>query len=242
MAKKLVLFDVDGTLSKSRLKAEPEMIEFLAELRKKVTIGFVGGSDLPKQQEQISENVQDLFDYCFCENGVVAYKGREKLNSASMMNLISVPTYNKFVSFVLHYIADLDIPVKTGTFVELRTGLMNICPIGRNCTQEQRLAFNALDKEKGIRKKLISDLQNAFPELDLQYAIGGQISVDVFPRGWSKIYCLQFVEGQFDEIHFIGDQTQEGGNDAEIFNDPRTIGHTTKGPEDTIRICKELFF
>ena len=32
------------------------MKELLAELRKRVVIGFVGGSDLVKQQEQIAEN------------------------------------------------------------------------------------------------------------------------------------------------------------------------------------------
>ena len=32
------------------------MLEFLAELRKHVVIGFVGGSDLPKQLEQLGAN------------------------------------------------------------------------------------------------------------------------------------------------------------------------------------------
>lgn len=35
--------------------ATPEVLEFLAELRKKITIGMVGGSDLPKQREQLGE-------------------------------------------------------------------------------------------------------------------------------------------------------------------------------------------
>ena len=30
-----------------------DVIEFLSELRKRVVIGFVGGSDLPKQLEQL---------------------------------------------------------------------------------------------------------------------------------------------------------------------------------------------
>ena len=32
------------------------MMNLLAELRKKVVIGFVGGSDLSKQKEQLGEN------------------------------------------------------------------------------------------------------------------------------------------------------------------------------------------
>lgn len=34
----------------------------------------------------------------------------------------------------------------------------------------------------------------------------------------------------------------QGGNDFEIFAHPRTIGHTTTGPEDTMRQVSALFF
>lgn len=33
----------------------------------------------------------------------------------------------------------------------------------------------------------------------------------------------------------------QGGNDHEIFTDPRTVGYTVSAPEDTRRICEELF-
>jgi hypothetical protein len=26
-------------------------------------------------------------------------------------------------------------------------------------------------------------------------------------QGWDKTYCLRFVEGEYDEIHFFGDKT-----------------------------------
>ena len=38
-------------------------------------------------------------------------------------------------------IADLVIPVKRGTFIEFRTGMLNISPIGRNCSPKERDAF-----------------------------------------------------------------------------------------------------
>ena len=28
-------------------------------------------------------------------------------------------------------------------------------------------------------------------------------------QGWDKTYCLQFVEKEYDEIHFFGDKTFE---------------------------------
>ncbi len=32
-----------------------------------------------------------------------------------------------------------------GTFIEFRNGLINVCPIGRNCTQEERVEFLEYD-------------------------------------------------------------------------------------------------
>ena len=72
--RKLVLFDVDGTLTAARKLVTPEMKAFLYELRRKVAVGVVGGSDLIKQQEQLGENIIYEVDYSFSENGLVAYK------------------------------------------------------------------------------------------------------------------------------------------------------------------------
>ena len=236
-----VLFDIDGTLSKSRQKATPETHKMLADLRKVATVGVVGGSDYPKQQDQLGDNVLDLVDYSFSENGLVAYKGHELIGQTSFRNQFSQKRYNELVNWTLKYIADLDIPVKSGTFIELRTGMVNISPIGRNCSQQQRDEFFALDKEKHYRETMVEAMRKEFADMDLQFSIGGQISFDVFPRGWSKIFCLRYVEGKFDEIHFFGDMTMEGGNDYEIAHDPRVIGHTVKDPMDTIKQVRELF-
>jgi len=50
------------------------MIALLAKLREICTIGFVGGSDLVKQKEQLGENVTEMFDFAFSENGLTAYR------------------------------------------------------------------------------------------------------------------------------------------------------------------------
>ncbi|KAG0287835.1 Phosphomannomutase, partial [Linnemannia gamsii] len=77
----ICLFDVDGPLTIPRLEISKEMEETLVALRKKCVIGFVGGSDLSKQVEQLGPNVLKNFDYCFSENGLTAYKLGEQLAS-----------------------------------------------------------------------------------------------------------------------------------------------------------------
>jgi len=121
--------------------------------------------------------------------------------------------------------------------------MINVSPIGRNATIQERLDFQAYDNEHQIRTKFVKALQEEFPSYGLTFAIGGQISFDVFPTGWDKTYALQHVENEgFEEIHFFGDKTYPGGNDYEIFTDRRTIGHSVANPDETLKILKELFF
>ncbi|KAJ1442601.1 eukaryotic phosphomannomutase, partial [Ochromonadaceae sp. CCMP2298] len=146
------------------------------------------------------------------------------------------------VNYALHYIADLDLPVKRGTFIEFRAGMLNISPIGRNCSREERNAYETYDLANNIRSDMVAAMKSQFAHLNLKFSIGGQISFDVFPQGWDKTYCLGFIpEGEFDEIHFFGDKTFDGGNDFEIFTHARVQGHTVTSPEDTMRQCREIF-
>ncbi|KAL5087571.1 Phosphomannomutase 1, partial [Trichoderma cf. simile WF8] len=108
----ICLFDVDGTLTPARLDASPEILALLQALRKKCSIGFVGGSDLIKQEEQLGRPagvpVTTLFDYCFSENGLTAYKLGQPLPSNSFIRWIGEAQYKELANFCLHYIADLD--------------------------------------------------------------------------------------------------------------------------------------
>jgi len=98
----ICLFDVDGTLTPARRvrtlsfqhrreylfltfvqDASPEMLAILQKLRTKVAIGYVGGSDMAKQQEQL---------------GVGGHKGTsyagymEKEQSTDNMGTLKLPT------------------------------------------------------------------------------------------------------------------------------------------------------
>lgn len=238
----LVLFDVDGTLTPARLQVTPEVKQALEDLRKKCVIGFVGGSDLIKQKEQLGDNVLAMFDYCFSENGLTAYKLSQEMASQSFIGWIGEEKYNKLSKFILKYLADLDLPKRRGTFLEFRNGMINISPIGRNASNAERNEFEQFDKEHNIRSKFVEALKQEFPDYGLTYSIGGQISFDVFPTGWDKTYCLQHVADEgFKTIHFFGDKCYQGGNDWEIYSDERTEGHSVKNPEETVKILKDTF-
>jgi phosphomannomutase len=228
------------------------MLHLLASLRRKVAIGYVGGSDLVKQQEQLGASdvpVTNMFDFCFPENGLNAYRLGQELASQTFIGWLGEEKYQRLVKFCLKYIANLDLPVMRGTFVEFRKGMINVSPVGRNASNEERAAYEKFDLEHNIRVKFIEALRKEFPDLGLTYSIGGMISFDVFPSGWDKTYCLRHVEAEakrpngveYTTIHFFGDKTAKGGNDYEIANDPRTTEHPVKNPDDTMAIIKKLF-
>mmetsp|Transcript_26159 Transcript_26159/g.43644 ORF Transcript_26159/g.43644 Transcript_26159/m.43644 type:complete len:250 (+) Transcript_26159:59-808(+) len=238
----IALFDVDGTLTIPRGEVTPEMMEFMKNLSKKITVGIVGGSDLPKQKEQLGDDIVSIFPYNFSQNGLVAYKNGELLEIQTIAKYLGEDNVKKIVNWVMKYLCEIDIPVKRGTFIEFRSGMMNISPIGRNCSREERNDYEKFDLENNIRKNMVEAMRKEFSDLKLTFSIGGQISFDVFPVGWDKTYCLRFLDaGDFDEIHFFGDKTFEGGNDYEIFSSERTVGHTVTSPEDTMEQCKKLF-
>ncbi|MBN3271502.1 PMM2 Phosphomannomutase, partial [Polyodon spathula] len=224
-------------------RVTPEMDSFLQRLRQKVKVGVVGGSDFEKIKEQLGEDVVEKVDYVFAENGLVAYKAGKLLSVQSIQAHLGEELLQDFINFCLNYMAKIKLPKKRGTFIEFRNGMLNVSPVGRSCSQEERMEFFELDKKAHIRDKFVAALRNEFDGRGLVFSIGGQISFDVFPEGWDKRYCLGILEKDaYEKIHFFGDKTMPGGNDYEIYADPRTTGHEVSSPEDTQRICEELFF
>jgi phosphomannomutase len=112
----LILFDVDGTLTPSRLVIKPEMKAFLAELKKKAVLGVVGGSDYDKMEEQMGgQDFKDMYDYVFPENGLVAYHNGKLFSKMSIKDHMGEEKITQFDNFCLRYLADLELPKKRYT-------------------------------------------------------------------------------------------------------------------------------
>jgi len=230
---KLLLFDVDGTLTEPRKKITSEMKDILYNLRKRYILAIVGGSDLDKIREQLGTTLFDDFDYIFTENGTTAYKNSTLINQTSITQHIG--EIDSFIKYCQNYISNLNLPFKRETFIEIRNGMINISPVGRTCTSKERDEFELYDNKEKIRETMIQNLQNKFSDLNLDFLIGGQISFDVFPKGWDKTYCLRFLE-QYSTIHFFGDKTSPGGNDHALYINPKVTGFHVDSYHDTMKL------
>ena len=248
---------MDGTLTPSRNKITAEVKEQLHFFKSFnfIKLGVVSGSDLIKIKEQLGDDVLEVFDYVCTENGLVTYSSGELTHTNSMFQFLGESVYQKIVNGFLKILSTIELDVKRGNFLELRTGMLNVCPIGRSCTQKERDDFEQFDKMFKIRDSIVTQMNqylscNGLEDI-LQMSIGGQISIDVFPKGWNKTYCLQHFtslssssssSSSKDEvkIHFFGDRIFPGGNDYEIGTDIRVKAHSVNGPNDTVRIVNEI--
>jgi len=57
------------------------------------------------------------------------------------------------------------------------------------------MAFFEYDKTHRVRETMVKKLEEEFgSKLNLQFSIGGQISIDCFIKGWDKRFCLKYID------------------------------------------------
>lgn len=235
----VVLFDVDGTLTYPMKPIESDVIKSLQDLKSKgYNLSVVGGSDYKKISEQLGETIY-LFDNICSENGLVTHTKNE-IVSLSLIQTLGETAFQDLINTILSELSRITIPIKRDRFIEVRKACINVSPIGRSCSYEERIQFNHYDMIHKIRHRLIENLTPILKKYNLKAAIGGMISIDIYPVGWDKTYSLNFFHNE-EKIHFFGDKTDPGGNDYELFINNRVTGHTVIDPKDLINKLSLLF-
>ena len=244
---RIFIFDVDGTLTPSRLPMTKEFQKFFKQWIKKNKFYLVTGSDLPKLQEQMcfyDIEAEGIFTCC----GNQFWKPDPSIvnTSAELIYDNKFEMTNKLKSSLEVMLMSSQYPHRYGNHIEDRGSMVNFSVVGRNCTQEQREKYYEWDKEKGERRKMSIFLKNKFKDLDA--VIGGQISIDIYPKGNDKSQVLNVIEQERlippNEYIFIGDGIENGGNDyplAELMdNTPICDWYHTKGWKHTQEILESL--
>jgi len=50
--------------------------------------------------------------------------------------------------------------------------MINVSPVGRNASYDERNAYEIYDKEHKIRETFIQEIEKRFPDIGLTYSIG----------------------------------------------------------------------
>lgn len=228
------LFDLDNTLTYPCEEISHEMFKTLKKLSKKYTLGIVSSSNYERIHNQIKD--LSIFKFIFCENGTVSYDKGEIIHHVKFPEYVGEEKFKNLINFLLMYMSKLDIPVKRGNFIDCRNGLLSISPLGRCCSLSERMKFIEYEEVAKTREAFIENIKNNFKEFDIDCTIGGKISFEVFPKGWDKTYCLQFLKNF--KVIFYGDKVCDYGNDLSIYNSVQSK-YKVDSPEDTLKIIRE---
>ena len=206
---RIFIFDIDGTLTPSRLQMTEKFAKFFDKWSSKNKYYLVTGSDLDKTKEQLPIAYVDRAEAIFTCCGNEMWKDDELIYDNKFELTSKLKNTLEVVLMSSPY------PYRYGNHIEDRGSMVNFSIVGRNCTQEQREDFFKWDNEKGERKKISTFIKHKFKDLDA--VIGGQISIDIYPKGNDKAQVLDIIEQERlvkpDEYIFIGDGINNKGND-----------------------------
>ena len=75
---------------------------------------------------------------------------------------------------------------------------------------------------------------------ELELKLGGDTSIDIYPKGWDKTYALRHFSGS--TVWFIGDRCTGAGNDKELYDalKKEERAFETSGPAKTVELIEEL--
>ena len=233
------LFDVDGTLTEPRKKMSGDFTFFFVNWMRGKKIFLVAGSDLEKVHSQIPSSVIRRTKGIFCCMGNQLW-----INETLVYNNEWKPPVG-LLDFLLELRKSSDYPNKKSRWIESRQGMINFSTAGRDSSVEERKAYFKWDKEKSERLRLASVINKKFPNLEA--CLGGEISLDIQPRGFNKSLASKWVrENEEGRIFFIGDKTEKGGNDFAIAQDIKINGdgefYKTLSPVNTKLILDKLDF
>ena len=213
MKNNIYIFDVDGTLTPSRKPMTKEFQEvFFDEWSKENTFYLVSGSDLEKMSEQVPPHILERAAGLFCCGGNDYYKDGKQVY------------YNEFIppkeliQFLEETLLNSQYETRAGNHIEDRGSMLNFSVVGRDCSDEQREDYFQYDLQSKERE-IISGLINE-DWVDIEAVIGGQISIDIAPKGNDKSQVLKHImkEQPNKKYFFVGDRTMEGGNDYPLAN------------------------
>ena len=204
MKQRAYIFDVDGTLTPSRGIMDDEFREYFLSFAQKYPVYLITGSDQPKTFEQVGFEVYNACRAVYQCNGAEVWEGNRRIRNSDWK-----PSY-EMKHFLENQVHHSRYPIKTDNHVEVRTGMINLSTIGRAANQRQREEYYKWDQVNRERIAYCKIIEKRFP--DMQVTIGGEISIDICPKGLNKSIIADDLHEEY-ELFFFGDKCEHGGND-----------------------------
>lgn len=251
--KKLIVFDLDGTLAASKTPMDKEMAQLFVNLLEKKKVAVIGGGKYQLFLEQLISQIakghkglKNLFLFPTTSTAFYKYdRGWKKVYSLSLTSSQVKKIKNTFnkVFEEINY----KHPKKTyGELIENRGTQVSFSVYGQDIVAvlgKRGVQMKERWKEKNTPLKMrIAELMSQYlPEFEVRAA--GHTTIDVTKKGIDKAYGLKQIEKYIKipiaDMLFVGDAIFPGGNDYAITNTPVDY-IPVKNPEETKKIISKI--
>jgi hypothetical protein len=241
--KKLIVFDLDGTLAPSKSPLDAESSALLHNLLGIVKVAVISGGAWLQFEKQVLSNLpQDerltrLSILPTCGTEFFQYTGEwKKLYSEDF----TADDKEKIVSALKNAvgIAGFHVEKTWGEAIEDRGSQITYSALGQQASLEEKERW---DPDFGKRKKIKAILDTLIPEFSVR--MGGATSIDVTKLGIDKAYGigkLRDILGiTLKEMIFVGDALFVGGNDHPV-EQAGVISIPVRGPNETKRVIETI--
>lgn len=252
--KKLIIFDLDGTLTETKSNMDGEMAELLKKLLEKKKVAVIGGGGYEQFQSQFVSKLnlsEDLLKnlFLFPTTATAFYKyaddGWQQAYSEKLTNEDKKRIRKVFDTVLkrLNYVR----PDKIyGEQLEDRGTQMSFSFLGQDVVKVLGEAGVELkkkwrDENQDFKLKVAEAAQKLLPDFEVRAA--GYTTIDITRKGIDKEYGIRQIKKylgvDFDEMLFVGDALFPGGNDyAALRTGARCF--EVKGIEDTKKLIRHL--
>lgn len=244
--KKLVVFDMDGTLTPSKSPMRRDMARLLEKLLEERKVAVIGGARYGQFKQQFIGRAKFRKElaarlYLFPTSSAAFYRWRGGWKKVYAHELPVTTKKRIMAAFKEMFdVTGYAHPRKLyGRVIEDRGTQITFSAAGQKAPVAVKAAW--WKKNDALRRRLAELLARKLPDLEVR--VGGLTSIDVTPKGIDKAYGIRRIEKVLGvavkDILFVGDAIFPGGNDYAVV---RTGVDYVKirGPEETKTVIQFL--
>ncbi|MGC2527083.1 MAG: HAD-IIB family hydrolase [Candidatus Acidiferrum sp.] len=241
--KRLIVFDLDGTLAESKSSLDSEMTALLHDLLGVVKVAIISGGDWPQFEMQLlsnlphDERLANLSLLPTCGTKFFKYTGDwKKLYSEDF----TAVEKEKIISSLKKAVAEAGFKVEKvwGAAIEDRGSQITFSALGQQAPLNEK---DKWDPDYAKRKKIKAILDPLIPRFSVR--MGGATSIDVTKPGIDKAYGIGKLRDllgiSLEEMIFIGDALFPGGNDYPA-EEAGVVSIPVRGPSETKPVTKAI--
>ena len=216
--KKLIVFDLDGTLAESKAAIDKDISVRLAALLTVAKVAVISGGDWPQFEKQVISNLpkdskfKNLSILPTCGTKFYQYKksGWKQLYAENFTDTEK----QKIIASLNKAVDESGFKAKKvwGETIEDRGSQVTYSGLGQQAPLNEKVKW---DPDFAKRNKIKKLLDKMIPEFAVN--LGGATSIDITKKGIDKKYGIHKLRDVLDikikEMVFIGDAIFPGGND-----------------------------